>query len=555
MTMNKTIIININGLVFHIEEDAYEILRSYMIDIKKHFAYTEGSNEIVADIENRIAEMFGERIASGKKEVITLSDVQEICAQMGKVEDFDLGTEEKQADYFNEESQANYVYSSSSSKRLMRDPDDRVFGGVCSGLGHYFDMEPRWVRLIFLLIFFFGGTGLFLYLILWIIMPEARTRADRMAMRGEEANLQNFKRSFDEERESGYSYSQYAKASNKDSLGDGLAKIGVVLLKILGIFLLIVFGMTVAGLTIGLVALLISGVPIDGDFPLNFVEPKWFTITAFSAFFMIAIPFLALTFLTIRVVFDRAPMSSYLSYALLIVWLVSSGVVVAMTFRTLQDFKEEAQIEEETPLQPSPSYVLEMGDIEGFIPFYGQDTAMRTNDSWPNGSAFQEPTRHKTTKIKFRNNWGYMPRASIYIDKAIDGESPSVTVEFTAKGRTARIAADRASKITYALKQEGDKLFIDKYIQIPKGEILREQEGKVTLRFPVGTRLLLSRECEYNIWDLPTNQCREGYGKSYTGYTEWIVTEDGLKCTREPIHGEEPGNVPDSIRVDLNIEN
>ena len=81
--MNKTIIININSIVFHIEEDAYEILRSYMIDIKRHFGRSEDSKEILEDIENRIAEMFSERIHSGKKEVIGIDDVNQVIAQMG----------------------------------------------------------------------------------------------------------------------------------------------------------------------------------------------------------------------------------------------------------------------------------------------------------------------------------------------------------------------------------------------------------------------------------------------------------------------------------------
>src|SRR5690606_26952719 len=87
--MNRTIIININSIVFHIEEDAYEILRHYMIEIKKHFGRTTDSEEIMQDIENRIAEMFSERIQAGKKEVISSIDVEEVIAQMGRVSDFE----------------------------------------------------------------------------------------------------------------------------------------------------------------------------------------------------------------------------------------------------------------------------------------------------------------------------------------------------------------------------------------------------------------------------------------------------------------------------------
>lgn len=196
MAMNKTIIININGIVFHIEEEAYEVLRSYMVEVKKHFGHTADSHEIVGDIENRIAEMFSERISPGKKEVIIMADVTEVIAQMGRVSDFEstesTGGPSGAADFENSP-------LGGTQRRLMRDPDDRVFGGVCSGLGYYFGIEGRWVRLLFALLFIFFGAGFLVYIILWIVMPVARTRADRMAMRGEKPNLHNFKRSFEEE--------------------------------------------------------------------------------------------------------------------------------------------------------------------------------------------------------------------------------------------------------------------------------------------------------------------------------------------------------------------
>ncbi|MEY5068896.1 MAG: hypothetical protein RLZ47_758, partial [Bacteroidota bacterium] len=91
--MNKTIIININGIVFHIEEDAYEVLIQYMNEIKQHFGFSADSYEIVNDIENRLAEMFAERLATSGKEVIVLAEVQEVIAQMGKPSDFDLADE------------------------------------------------------------------------------------------------------------------------------------------------------------------------------------------------------------------------------------------------------------------------------------------------------------------------------------------------------------------------------------------------------------------------------------------------------------------------------
>src|SRR5690606_30621169 len=142
-------------------------------------------HEIVGDIENRIAEMFSERV-SDQQAVITPEHVREECSQMGEVEDVEVGEEPSQD--FNKET--SYWYSEDRS--LFRDPDDKVLGGVCSGLGHYFGIESKWVRLMFLLAFFFGGAGVLIYIILWAVVPKAKTRADKMRMRGEPANLESF---------------------------------------------------------------------------------------------------------------------------------------------------------------------------------------------------------------------------------------------------------------------------------------------------------------------------------------------------------------------------
>src|SRR5690606_775839 len=157
--MNRTIIININSIVFHIEEDAYEILRNYMIDIKKHFCRTIDSEEIMQDIENRIAEMFSERIQVGKKEVISLGDVEEVIAQMGRVSDFEDADDFTEAEATNsarQKEEKNYFFG---NKKMMRNPYDKIIGGVCSGLGYYFGIQAKWIRILFRLFFLFGGSG------------------------------------------------------------------------------------------------------------------------------------------------------------------------------------------------------------------------------------------------------------------------------------------------------------------------------------------------------------------------------------------------------------
>src|SRR5215217_87163 len=161
--MNKTIIININGIVFHIEEDAYEILKNYISDIKRHFLNSADSLEITTDIENRIAEMFAEVLTRDNKQVIVEADVKAVIGQMGTVEDFKHADEETAAPH-----QPDTFDLAGGTRTLFRDPDYRLVAGVSSGLANYFNISAIWFRLIFAVLTPVGGLGVILYIILWI---------------------------------------------------------------------------------------------------------------------------------------------------------------------------------------------------------------------------------------------------------------------------------------------------------------------------------------------------------------------------------------------------
>ena len=191
--MNKTIIININGSVFHIEEDAYEILKNYMMEVKRHFMDSADSLEITTDIENRIAEMFNEILlkdidGNRNRQVIAENDVKFVITQMGAVAEFEQASEDQ------ESGSEHYRFKTNNKRRLFRNPDDHLIAGVCAGIANYFDLDVVWIRLAFAFCCVLGGSGFILYLILWLVVPKAITRADRMAMKGEKQDLQGFKR-------------------------------------------------------------------------------------------------------------------------------------------------------------------------------------------------------------------------------------------------------------------------------------------------------------------------------------------------------------------------
>lgn len=180
--MKKTISINLNNQSFIIEEEAYERLLSYLEDIKKHCGAGADTAEVMADIENSVAEKLRSSL-SKYKEVINIEDIESLIKIMGTPEDFDreIGdTTDKEEDQ-------------PIKRKLYRDTDNAIIGGVAAGLGNYFDIDPILFRVIFCALAFAGGSGFLIYILLWIAMPEAKTAYQKLEMQGQAPTIAAFK--------------------------------------------------------------------------------------------------------------------------------------------------------------------------------------------------------------------------------------------------------------------------------------------------------------------------------------------------------------------------
>ncbi len=180
--MKITVSINLGGYSFNIDEDAYSQLKRYLKNLELHFAGEESSSEILSDIETRMAELFRAKL-TGYKQVITITDVDEVISVMGNPEDM---TD-------NEGPTPKEKFSTPGAHRMYRDPDKRIIGGVCSGMGAYWDIEPWIIRGIFIILAMAGGLGILIYLILYIVLPEAKTTAQKIEMKGDPVNIHNIK--------------------------------------------------------------------------------------------------------------------------------------------------------------------------------------------------------------------------------------------------------------------------------------------------------------------------------------------------------------------------
>lgn len=198
--MNKVLNINLGGYPFTIDDDAFEHLENYLDTIHAHFKKSEGYEEITSDIEARMAELFQEQLNG--RSIVTIRIVETCIGIMGTPEEFGAEALGEEDDFY-EKTQAHSSSKQTNyqtGKKLFRDPDDTTVGGVCSGIAAYFGVEdPLWVRLLFVLGFFSGTIGLWAYIILWIIIPEAKSAGDRLAMRGEPINVSNIGKIIEDE--------------------------------------------------------------------------------------------------------------------------------------------------------------------------------------------------------------------------------------------------------------------------------------------------------------------------------------------------------------------
>lgn len=203
--MNKIYNINLGGYPIVIDDNAYSHLTKYLETIGHHFSESEGCEEIVYDIEVRMAEIFEE---NKKGAIIGRKEVEEVIKIMGRPEDFGAGTiDDIEADsaYYSEEEEAPKRKKRTrrkikTGKRLFRDPDEKLVGGVCAGVAAYFGVQdPLWVRLLFLALIPVFGLSVPAYLLLWAILPEATTTSDKLSMKGEAATVSNIAKTIEEE--------------------------------------------------------------------------------------------------------------------------------------------------------------------------------------------------------------------------------------------------------------------------------------------------------------------------------------------------------------------
>lgn len=314
--MNKTLTINIGGLVFHIEEQAYQRLDQYIKAIRRSIPIEE-QDEVVQDIELRIAEIFNSKITT-TKQVITSEDVDEVIQIMGRPEDYSIDDEQT----YQQHEQTYY-----REKKLFRDTDNRILGGVLAGLAHYFKIDTIWVRLIFIFLVFFYGTGILLYFVLWIIIPSAKTTSEKLDMMGEPVNIETIERKIREgvdyttNKINNIDYEKF-KAQTQRATNQGTK----VIRYILGISFIIVavIGMLISFFVNLMIIVNTNFMLKEFDFPSAFLDPtipKWILHTFISL--ITFLPFIIMLLLGLKLLYTNMKYIWVTAISVFVLWIGS----------------------------------------------------------------------------------------------------------------------------------------------------------------------------------------------------------------------------------------
>ena len=479
--MNKTVNINLGGMFFHIDEDAYQKMTRYFDAIKRSLSNSSGHDEIIKDIEMRVSELLNEKQKTDKY-VIGLKDVDEVIAVMGQPEDYIIEDELKGTNTYNST-------ATRATKKLYRDREKGMIGGVASGLGHYFGIDAVWIRIVLILLVFAGfGTGILAYIILWIVTPEALTTTEKLEMTGEPVTISNIEKKVREEFENvsdkikNVDYDKYGNQIKTSagkigsSFGDFIMTVFKIFAKFLGV-LLILGGVTVLFFLLIGIFTLGSGAFID--FPWQgFIEAGNFTdypIWAFGLlmFFAAGIPFFFLALLGFKLLApNMKSIGNIAKYTLLALWLIAVALAISIGIKQASAFAVDGRVVKKETINLNPNDTL-------YIKFKHNDYFAKNVEDRNDFMVTQDSTG---TDIIYSNE------VSFKIEKT-DEKLPYLQIEKEASGKSLSEAKQRAEQIKYGYKIIGNQLILDNYLLTDLKNKYRDQEIEITLYLPEGTLL------------------------------------------------------------------
>ncbi len=518
--MNKTVNINIGGLFFNVDENAFQKLSSYLDAIKRSLSNPSGQDEIMKDIEMRIAELLAEKQKTDKH-VVSLKDVDEVILVMGQPEDYRIDDESE------EPTKTTFTSSTSrTSKKLYRDKDKGMIGGVCTGLGHYFGVDAVWIKILFLIFVFAGfGTGILAYFILWVVTPEAITTSEKLEMTGEPVTISNIEKKVREEfesvseklknvdqkvREEYENMSEKFKNANPDlanqftsgansvgkNFGDVIVTIFGAFAKVLGAIIVMFASFSLLAFCIACIVLMFS-TNMPENYILNHIQtpigletPLW--IQGILYLLVFGIPLFFFLILGLKLLLNNLKsIGSIAKYSLLALWVIALGILISLGINeaTQIAFEGKTVQKQEIVLQPTDTLFIKFKNND----FYSKNIDYRDDFKLTQDESGKDVIYSNNVSIKL------MPT---------DEKVAFIQIEKLANGKSASEAKERAEKINYAFEVKGNQLILNNYLINDVKNKFRGQQVELFLYLPIGTYV-------------KPDQSMENYDQTDSDYFYW----------------------------------
>ncbi|MBN1187689.1 MAG: PspC domain-containing protein [Bacteroidales bacterium] len=522
--MKKTIQINIGGILFHLDDDAYEMLQNYLHSLRKKFNDSEEGKEIIQDIETRIAELFSSKV-NNFKQVITLADVEEVINILGQPEDF---TDEENTNQQNETKSKTHFYK--DHRRLHRDTDNALLGGICAGIAAYFRIDPVFIRIVFIVLLFLSAFSMsIVYIVLWFIIPPANTTAQKLEMRGEKVTIENIEKTIKQEyekvqenfkrfRRSKEFYRTKEVAYNAtNAIGEMFRFIFRFIGGIIGFALMvagIVLIVSLAGLVIFKTTIFTGYLGMD-IFPLRdslalFIQPDNIQLFKIGLILVIFVPLVSIIAGGIRLMLGVKGRNRPLAIVGFILWFLGAIVIVSIGFIESQDLTNEGTTQKTFVIEYDTTKPLVVNLDETMFYNLNRDGLLYDRD---NTFVLQLNTKEKLF-IK--------PDLDIHES---EGDKLQLIMKCDARGKNREDARLHSKKINYNFSIKENVLTLPPYYTLQKDEQYKFQELDIDLMVPKGTKIIVSHQiemildeldCPYSFsrWDIFDNVCE--------------MTDDGL---------------------------
>ncbi len=479
--MKKTVNINLNSFNFSIDEDAYNVLNNYLSQLQKHFAPIEEGNEIIHDIEARIAEIFNMKI-NENKQVINISDIDELIKILGKVEDI---TGESISN--NNESEES---TTKNKKKLYRDPDSRYLGGVCSGLSYYTGISATTWRILFMLFLFVGQVSLIAYIILWIAVPEAKTTTEKIEMKGDKINLSNIEKTVKQEYEDLKNDLKNIKSKKATetikNIGNAIFSVFKVMVKIfiklLGLSFIILGAIILVSLTVGLLSVSNESLYFSNDFihmiwlpglleHITTTGTSW--LLSISILIVFIIPIISIIYWGILLIF-KVKSNKYINVSTFALWIFAIIISVITSFNIAASFRSVDQTTkiENIACDSINSYYFTLSNSNN-------ESLPINKDDIDNFNDFHLFVNQRMI-IPKNGNISLIPEIEFHTSK---DSCPEIKFIYYARGANKNEANDYLRTIKYNYEISDSTIFFDPYFYITS-EKYRAQFLKIKVFIP-----------------------------------------------------------------------